>query len=109
MGKVIRVIMVIGFICLLGYLGACAYANFFSGDTASSKIKLPEAKEAKIEVIIENSGMVYLTNVVTETGSIVKLSGFWELSGDSFKYRNRELILDRNIYGNITIHRRATQ
>ena len=109
MGKVIKVIMVVGFICLLGYLGACAYANFFSGDTNTGKVKLPDVKEAKIEVVIENTGMVYLTNVVNESGSIVKLIGFWELSGDTFKYRNRELILDKRIYGNITIHRRATQ
>jgi hypothetical protein len=106
MSKIVKVVMVIGVIALLGYLGACAYANFFSG-SSDGKVKLPEAAEARMEVVIVNTGMVYLSNVVEKTGSIVKLVGFWELSGDSFKYRSRELILDERIYGTITVSRRT--
>lgn len=105
LNKVIKVILIVALIGVVGYCGACIYGNFVNrGDTKSPA--LPTVDKAAYTVHIENTGNILLTNRYEMVGGVYILHNYWEMVGNQFKYRGRDLVLDQKIFGDITIHRR---
>lgn len=107
MSKFIKIVLIVIFVGVIAYAGTCAYANFFAFD-GGGKVKLPKFQDAQYSVTIENTGNVLFTNKYDTYGKVYILHGFWELSGKSFAYRDRDLVLDEKIFGTITIKIRPT-
>jgi len=73
--------------------------------------KMPDVEKAEYGVHIENTGNLLLTNDYevhgTEIGSrVFVLHSFWEVSGNSFKYRPGGIVLEEKVFGKITVRRR---
>lgn len=73
--------------------------------------EMPEVAEASHSVYIKNTGNLLLTSdyevLGEEAGSrVFILHGFWEMRGQSFVYKDSDIILDEGIFGEITIKRR---
>jgi hypothetical protein len=77
----------------LVYVGACIYGNV-KANPGTPQIQYPDSSKAGYEVVIVNTGRLILTDSVIRTGSIVKLNGYWELSGQKYIYRDRQFIID---------------
>lgn len=104
---IIKIIFGIIIIGIIFYMGACAYVNFVKPhQSTQATIKMPKAEEAAYEVIIINTGTVYLSDDVTRVGSFIKLNTFWELQGKAFVYQNRTYLIDENIFGKVQINLR---
>jgi hypothetical protein len=106
MGRILKIVMLVGGILALAYMGSCTYANFFNKPDTST-YKMPEIKTAQYDVYVENTGNLLMTNSYDTYGKIIVLHGFWELVGREFKYRKTDLTLDQKIYGTITITKRV--
>ena len=106
--KIIMIMLLIGGVL---YLGTCAYANFFAGDTTQGAVKMPAATEAAYSLIVKNTGTLLLFNEYEVFGSQVGernyiLQGYWELIGNEFKYRNQTINISEAIFGEVTLRRR---
>lgn len=95
----IIVMIVVG----LFYAGISVYANL---QTQLGEYKLPSSSEAKYEFTIRNTGSVLYTDIYSIRGMEFTLIGYWELVEDKYQYRDRQLILDQQIFGTITVRRR---
>ena len=96
------IILVIG--CILIYGSIVIYGNFFA--LKADPYSMPDSDQASHAISIKNTGNTLLSNNVEEIGSIVILDGYWELVGQSFKYRDETLPLDEAIFGPITVRAR---
>jgi len=117
MGRIIKGIigfaLVLVLIVVIGYVGMTVYSCVMDKPTTgqSDIPEMPEVGEASHSVFIENTGNLLLTSDYevhgTEVGSrVFILNGFWELTGQDFKYKDGKLVLDEAIFGKITIKRR---
>ena len=109
-------IIKIGLICLilLGilYFGACVYDNFFGKHTLAGAVEMPDAIEAAYSLTIKNTGGLIFTSKYEEFGEkpgerIYVLHGYWELIGQEFRYHERDLIMNEQIFGEIILKRRS--
>ena len=106
--KILIVVVIVAVLALV--LGPCVYYNFIAGDE-SGMPNMPKVDKASHSVYIENTGNLILTDDYevhgTEVGKrIYVLHGFWEFSGSKFKYKDGDIILDEQIFGEITVKRR---
>jgi len=98
----IGVILVIGIIIVYGVV--VLYGNFFVLN--SSPYSMPDSDKATYSIAIKNTGNTVLSNNVEEIGGLVILDGYWELVGQKFQYRDDNLVLDKAIFGPITVRDR---
>jgi len=98
----VGVILVIGFILVYG--GIVIYGNFFALNAAP--YSMPDSDKASHSITIKNTGNTLLSNNVEQIGSVVILDGYWELVGQKFKYRDDKLVLDRVVFGPVTVRAR---
>lgn len=106
----IKVIILIGLILLIAYGGLCVYSNFIAKPNTGLP-DMPKSDEAAYTVTVENTGKLVMTNDYEVIGSVVGkrvfvLHGFWELSGQDFKYKPGDIVIDEAIFGEITLRRR---
>ena len=107
-GTLVKVFLIIMIIGIIVYAGACVYANFIEPNMSKQEvIQAPKVETASYEVIIVNTGTVYLSNQVSRVGSFVKMEGYWELVGTKYVSRNRTILLDENIFGKISVNMRS--
>ena len=104
----IKWILLVIFIASLAYLGLCVYSVV---NPATGLPDMPEADEAQYSVQIKNTGGVILTNDYETHGyqvgaRVYVLHGYWEMSGKDFRFRDRDIVLDEAIFGEIDIRRR---
>lgn len=104
----IKWIALIVLIVLLAWAGLCAY-SIVNPDTGLPD--MPEPDEAQYSVHIKNTGGMLLTNNYETHGyqegaRVYVIHGYWELSGKDFKFRDRDIVLDETIFGEITVRRR---
>ena len=108
MKRIFRIIMVVGVVIFIVYIGACVYGNYFVDDGST---KFPSVKNAPYSLIVRNTATVILTDeheVIGEEGSrIFTLYGYWELVGSEFKYVDSTIILHEEVFGVINIKRRG--
>lgn len=109
MKRVIRVMLLIIAVLGFAYLVVSLVGSCVTNQPKT--IKLPEVKDAAYVAIIQNTGKAYLTPNYEQFGTIpgkrtFVLHKFFELTGQSYQLRDRDLILDENIYGQINIKRR---
>ena len=101
--KIIAIIVIIAFI---GYGAFCCFAIL---NPQTGLPDMPGQGEAQYSVHIKNTGGMLLTDdyeVMGDNPRVYVLHGFWEMSGKDFKYRDRNIVLDEAIFGEITIKRR---
>ena len=103
--KIIAIIVIIAFI---GYGAFCCFAIL---NPQTGLPDMPGQGEAQYSVRIKNTGGMLLTDDYelhgdTTGARVYVLHGFWEMSGKDFKFRDRDVILDEAIFGEITIKRR---
>ena len=104
----IKWILLVIFLALIAWIGLAVYA-FVNPDTGLPD--MPEADEAQYSVQIKNTGGMILTNEYETHGyqvgaRVYVLRGYWEMSGKDFKFRDRDVVLDEAIFGEIDIRRR---
>jgi len=104
-------VLVLVLIVVIGWVGLNVWSCVMDKPTTGQP-DMPEVKEASHSVYIENTGNLLLTNdyevMGDEAGSrVFILHGFWELTGQDFKYKSGDIVLDENIFGEITIKRRG--
>lgn len=109
---IIGFVLIVVLIVVIGWVGLNVYSCVTDRTGGTDQPKLPEIAEASHSVYIENTGTLLLTDdyevLGEEVGSrIFILHGFWELSGQSFKYKAGEIVLDEAIFGKITVKRRS--
>ena len=110
MGTIIKVIILGALLLLIAYVGLVIYSCATDqGDT--SQPEMPKSDEAAYSVYIENTGNLILTDDYEVHGSEVGsrvfiLHGFWELTGQDFKYKEGGIILQEAVFGEITVRRR---
>lgn len=104
---IFRVLIGLVIVGILFYVGSCAYVNFIEPiRTNAPAIDAPDSNLATYEIIIVNTGTVYLANDVKRVGSFVRLETYWELQGNKFVFQKRPLMLDENIFGIIQVNLR---
>lgn len=106
LSKMIKVVILVALLGGLAYAGACIYGNFFTQSNVGDGLKLPSAEKAAYAVHIKNTGNLLLTNSFEQHGSVYILHGYFEIVGQGFKYREGDIILDEQIFGEITVRRR---
>lgn len=109
MRKIIKVIILVVMIALLAYGGLCVYANCIKTD--SSRLEMPSAEEAPFSFLVENTGTLILTDEYEQFGDTAGsrkyiLHSYWELVGMEFKYRENDIVLSEQVFGEITVKRR---
>lgn len=102
--RITKLIVLIAIILAIAYLGACVYANWF--DKKIQSYEVPPIPEAQYQFIIRNTGNVLFTDNYEINGSLIKVNGFWALIDGKFEYRDKELILDKEVFGEIIIRSR---
>lgn len=102
--KIFR-IAVIGVIIIgLIYTGTCVYANFLQSEPGD--YKLPKISQAQYEVTIVNTNNILYTDEYVVDGTKLVLRGYWELTGNKYQVKSRDIVLDQDIFGTIKIKRR---
>ena len=109
MKKILRIILIVVFIGLIAYFGMCVYGNFI--EPSLSDIDLPDTSEAQYSLLVKNTATVILTNDYEVFGEDVgsrtyRLHGYWELIGNDFEYRDSDIVLSEQIFGEIILKRR---
>lgn len=111
MRRVFKIGAVIALICVVAYVGSCAYINFINPTNTNAKgDSLPNLKEAPYQVTIQNTHSVYFTPAYDRYGrnnEVVILHGYWEMVGKEYVYRNIEKPLDESKFGPIEVRIRA--
>ena len=110
LSKMIKIIILVVLLGILFLVGTCVYANFIQKPDLGIP-ELPDAQDAGYSVHIKNTGGLLLTNDIEifgeEEGSrVYLLHGYWELSGQDFVFRDRDLVLNESIFGKITVRGR---
>ncbi len=109
MKRILRIILIVVFIGLIAYFGMCVYGNFI--EPTLSDIDLPDTSEASHSLLIKNTATVILTNDYEVFGEEVgsrtyRLHGYWELIGNEFEYRDGNIVLAEQVFGEIILKRR---
>lgn len=103
-GKIIKIGILLMVIVGVAYVGACVYGNYSPNIT--NPYKIPDADSAKYSVTVKNTGNLLYSNDVKQEGDIIIIKGFWELQGQKFVYRDIQFILDREVFGPVTVKER---
>ena len=90
-------------VVVLGYAGACAYANFFVKD---SKPDIPTVEKARYAVQITSTGQIIFSDKVQDGGRYVTVTNYYEYDGKKFLYRKATVTLDESLFGKIDVVRR---
>ena len=101
----------IAVILLVAVIAYGAFSCFAILNPQTGLPNMPDQSEAQYSVHIKNTGGMLLTDDYelhggTTGARVYILHGFWEMSGKDFKFRDRDVILDEAIFGEITIRRR---
>lgn len=110
LSTMLKIIALVLILIGVGWFGACLYSNFIS-EPDTGLPEMPSAEDAAYGVHIENTGNLLLTNDYEVHGEkegsrVVVLHGFWQISGNNFKFASSDLILSESVFGKITIRRR---
>lgn len=110
LSTIIKVTIIIVMTLGIGWGGLCVYANIVDKPPEGT-IEMPNSDDAEYSIYIENTGNLLLTSDYEVHGSepglrTYILNGFWQVSGNSFKYNGGTLILEEKIFGKITVGRR---
>jgi len=105
--NVILKIFAIGvLLVIIGYFGLCAWANFVP-QKEPGQLDLPKVEQAAYTVHVKNTGGVMFTSDYDHVGQVYVLHGYWELRGQEFVYVKGDIVLDEQIFGAISIQKRA--
>lgn len=109
MRRVIKVIILIVMIGMLAYGGLCVYANCIAKDP--TRLEMPTEEEAPYSFLVENTGTLILTDEYEQFGDTAGsrkyiLHGYWEMVGMEFQYRESDIILQEQVFGEITVRQR---
>ena len=110
LSTVIKLIILVILLALVAWIALSVY-SCFNRTTDTGLPDMPDPEEVTYSVYVENSGNLLLTDDYevhgVEVGKrIFILHSFWELSGQKFKFKNADIVLDEAIFGVITIKRR---
>ncbi len=110
--KLITIIILIVGVLGVGYFGLTVYSNCAGPGQGSAQYDMPEQAEATHSFYINNTGGLILSSDYDQHGQgvgerLFLLHGYWELRGKDFKFVDGDIILDENIFGEITVKRRS--
>ena len=110
LSTMIKIIILVVMVLFIAWAGLCVYSNWFS-EPDTGLPEMPSAEDAAYGVHIENTGNLLLTNDYEIHGEkegtrTIILHGFWQISGNNFKFVSSDIILNEAIFGEITIRRR---
>jgi hypothetical protein len=103
-----RILAGLMIVAVLVYAGACVVSNV-TGNASAPKI--PDATKAKYVFTFERTGKQVLANeyIVNKQKIIVLDKGYWDPSGNGFRFRRATLPLDPKIFGPIALGQREVQ
>lgn len=108
MSVIIKVFALVCLILAVAYLGTCVYSNVVSPKSTTPKV--PDVEVATYAITVENTGMLLFAKKYELSGApgkrVIILTGYWEMVGQGFKYRDSMIVLDEKVFGTITIRRR---
>lgn len=108
MKKILKVLVVIGAVLIVAYIGLTVWATFHHDDpVTASEIQFPKVEAAKYQVVIKNTGNVLFTSKYDTYGKTFVLHGYWEKSGMDFVYRKQDYPIDQNVFGPVEIKERV--
>lgn len=93
------IITIIVGIVLYGAITIYGNFHFSNVDTNYS----PDKDKAQYSARIKNTGLTFYSNDAVKDGSVLILKGYWELVGDKYKFRDKVLVMDENIFGPIRL------
>ncbi len=99
-----KILIIIMIIVGLLYAVTCVYANFMQ--KGLGEYKTPSIGEAKYEFTIRNTGNVLYTDIYSTRSAEFTLIGYWERVDNKYEYRPGQLVIDKKIYGVVTIRKR---
>lgn len=94
-------IIAFGVLVFVGFV----YVNFFQSDP-NALIEPPSISKAQYEVYVKANRRLLYSNNVNQVGSIVTLTGYYFLDGDTFRYTKLPLALDETYFGDVEVTRR---
>jgi len=111
LSNIIKVAILIAIVLFLAVVvGPCVYYNFLEKPD-TGRPEMPGIEDATHSFYIENTGGLILASDYEQHGQTVGarifiLHGFWEMRGKDFKFMAGDIVLDENIFGEITVKRR---
>lgn len=107
----LAIILLGGLICLVALIvvwGVISiYANIAENDNPYALPKFPDIKKAQFTVYFKATGAVLLTNEYDHpTDNFYILHGYYEMVDNKWRWRDIELPLDEEYFGEITVKRR---
>jgi len=103
--KMLLILIILIVLAGVFWVGMSIYANFFRSPQGAIP-NMPALDKATYSVYIENTGNLLLVDSYEHQGSFYILSGYFELVGQKWKYKDSELVLDEAIFGKIEVKRR---
>lgn len=109
MRRIIQIVALLLLVIGLIYLGACIYSNYFAPQ--EGELDMPSENQAAYSLVVKNTATIILTNNCEVFGSEIGnrtfyLTGYWELIGSEFRYRDSNLTLPESVFGQIEYKRR---
>ena len=104
---IIKVFVIIGLLGVIAYASFCTYVNFIEPKIDSGQTELPDAPDARYELLIVTTGQLVFSDDMEQRGDTYILNGYWELIGDEYLYRDFILPLDKATWGDIIIRKGA--
>lgn len=104
-------ILIIALLLIVGVVGYFALGVINSCMGPPNMPDIPKSDEAAYSLSVKNTGKLLLTDdyevMGVDVGSrVFILHGFWELTGQDFKFKPGDIVLDEGIFGEITLKRR---
>ena len=112
MKLLVKIIATIALIGMIGYVGACAYGNWIAKEPPTNdQPQLPDVNDAAYSLYVVNTGTVLFTDDFEQYGELVGertyvLHGYFEQSGTGFVYKDTDMILQEQLFGEINLKRR---
>jgi hypothetical protein len=112
LSKFIKIVILISLLGVLALVvGPCVYYTFIDKPVTGGP-ELPCKEDAAYSIYIENSGGLLLTDDYEQHGQdigsrIFVVNGYWEISGNEFKFKQGVVILDESVFGEITVKKRT--
>jgi hypothetical protein len=96
---------------VVGWIGLSIWAASCNGPSNSAGPDIPETKEATHSFYIENTGgLIYSSDFeqqgITPGKRVFVFTNYWEARGKDFVFVDDGIIIDENIFGEITVKRR---
>lgn len=112
LSKLIKIVILVGLVLFVAYFGITVYGNFFMSSAPPGTIEMPEVNKAKYTFYIKNTGNILLTSEYEQFGDkagerTFTLHGFWEASGQEFRYKERDLTITEQTFGVIQVKQRS--